>query len=142
AYRLQQARCFLESEGKLTCDTCHNPHRSPRGAEAVAHYSRTCLQCHTRHTDSNECTACHMPKRRAEDTPGMIMTDHLIQRRPPPGDLLAEMPERPPEVYHGEVVPYYPSPFPETGENALYRAVAQLAFGNNLARGLPDLVRE
>ena len=61
-----------------------------------------------------------MPKRRAEDTPGMVMTDHLIQRRPPPGNLLAEFRERPPEEYHGEVVPYYPSPLPQTPENALY----------------------
>ena len=72
----------------------------------------------------------------------MIMTDHLIQRRPPAGDLLAEMPERPAEEYHGEVVPYYPSPLPQTDENALYRAVAQVGLGNNVEAGLPELARE
>ena len=83
-----------------------------------------------------------MPKRRAEDTPRMVMTDHLIQRRPPAGNLLPDLPERSPEDYRGEVVPYYPSPFPKTGEHALYRAVAQVGLGNNVEAGLPELARE
>ena len=71
----------------------------------------------------------------------MIMTDHLIQRRPPPGDLLAEFHERPPD-YQGEIVPYYPSPLPRTRENTLYLAVAQVGLGNNTEAGLPVLARE
>ena len=39
-------------------------------------------------------------------------------------------------------MPYYPSPFPKTGENALYRAVAQVGLGNNVEAGLPELARE
>lgn len=66
----------------------------------------------------------------------MIMTDHLIQRRAP-ADAVAEFGERPLEPYRGEVVPYYPSPLPETPENALYRAVAQVGAGNNVAAGMP-----
>jgi cytochrome c-type biogenesis protein CcmH/NrfG len=72
------------------------------------------------------------------------MTDHLIQRRAPPGILnaaLTEFPERAPEEYRGEVAPYYPSPLPETPRNALYRAVAQVGLGNNVAAGLPELAR-
>ena len=83
-----------------------------------------------------------MPKRRAEDTPGMVMTDHLIQRRQPVNDLPAKFRERPPEKYHGEVVPYYPSPLPPTPDNALYRAVAQVGLHNNLDTGLLALARE
>ena len=45
-YRLRQARCFTQSEGRLTCQTCHNPHRVLRGEEAARKYSATCLQCH------------------------------------------------------------------------------------------------
>ena len=52
-----------------------------------------------------------------------------------------EFAERPPEEYRGEVVPYYPSPLPETPRNALYRAVAQVGLGNNVTAGLPELVR-
>jgi predicted CXXCH cytochrome family protein len=146
-YRLRQSRCFLESGGKLECATCHDPHRIPRGEEAARHYSSVCMQCHASvaHPEgvkaaADGCITCHMPKRRADDAPHVIMTDHLIQRRVP-GGLLTEFAERPPEEYHGEVVAYYPSPLPETPRNALYRAVAQVGLGNNVAAGLPALAR-
>jgi tetratricopeptide (TPR) repeat protein len=74
-----------------------------------------------------------------------VVTDHFIQRLPPNRDLLAELPERhlsDADEYHGEVVPYYPSPLPPTGENSLYKAVAQVALQNNLQQGLADLSRE
>ncbi len=156
AYRLRKSRCFLESKGALTCLTCHNPHQvPPKGEEAVKYYSHVCLGCHesslkslvaaARHTDSTDCVKCHMPERRTEDVVHASITDHLIQRHLPPGDLLAEIPERhltEAEEYRGEVVPYYPSPLPRTGENMLYKAVAQVALQNNLQQGLLDLSKE
>jgi tetratricopeptide (TPR) repeat protein len=60
-------------------------------------------------------------------------------------DLQAELQERhltDAEEYHGEVVPYYPSPLPKTSENSLYLAVAQVANQNNLKKGVADLVRQ
>jgi predicted CXXCH cytochrome family protein len=144
-YRLRQSQCFLKSAGKLECATCHDPHRMPRGEEAVRHYSGVCLQCHTSTHPAGvkvaaDCISCHMPKRRVDDAPHVIMTDHLIQRRAP-ADALAEFAERPAEEYRGEVTPYYPSPLPNTPLNDLYRAVAQVGLGNNVANGLPELVR-
>ena len=145
-YRLRQSRCFLESGGKLECATCHDPHRIPRGAEAVRQYSAACLKCHTAPhpagvaVTADDCITCHMPKRRVDDAPHVIMTDHRIPRRAP-ANALAEFSEQPAEEYHGEVVPYYPSPLPDTPRNALYRAVAQVGLGNNVAAGMPDLVR-
>ncbi len=145
-YRLRQSRCFLESGGKLECATCHDPHRIPRGEEAVRQYSAVCVQCHASAHPAGvtataaDCITCHMPKRRVDDAPRVIMTDHLIQRHAP-ANALAEFAERPAEEYHGEVVPYYPSPLPETSQNALYRAVAQVGLGNNVAAGLPELAR-
>lgn len=151
-YRLRQSKCFLQSQGRLACDTCHNPHRALRGGEAAAHYSEVCARCHSgavaaltasgRHTRSADCVSCHMPKRRAEDTPGMIMTDHLIQRGPPAANLIAEFREKPPEQYRGEIAPYYPSPMPASPANALYLAVAQVGLSNNSDAGLPVLARE
>jgi hypothetical protein len=35
-YRLRKSACFLASDGKLTCTTCHNPHDVPRGPLAAA----------------------------------------------------------------------------------------------------------
>jgi tetratricopeptide (TPR) repeat protein len=145
-YRLRQSRCFLESGGKLECATCHDPHRIPRGSDAVQHYSSICLQCHTSGhppgvtVAAADCITCHMPRRRVDDAPHVIMTDHLIQRRAP-ANALTEFAELPPEEYRGEVTPYYPSPLPETPLNDLYRAVAQVGLGNNVASGLPELVR-
>lgn len=154
AYRLRKSRCFLESKDALTCETCHDAHRAVRGEEAVRHYSEVCRQCHAApfndlvskgmHPAATDCAACHMPKRRTEDVVHVVMTDHLIQRRPPSGDLLAELAERHPteaEEYRGEVVPYYPSTLPRAGSDALYRALAQVMMKNNLRAGIAELAR-
>jgi tetratricopeptide (TPR) repeat protein len=77
-----------------------------------------------------------MPKRRTEDVVHAVMTDHLIQRRPP-ANALAEFPEKlaPEFEYRGEVVPY--------GEqDDLYTAVAQVFHSSNLERGIPRLQAE
>ena len=152
AYRLRRSACFLQSKGQLNCTTCHNPHDVPRGTEAARHYTAVCRQCHAgsfnqlvttgKHTGADNCTNCHMPKRRTEDVVHVVMTDHYIQRRKPGGDLLIDLAERHEtdgNTYRGRVVPYYPSPLPHTPENDLYLAVAQVVQGSNLKEGLPQL---
>jgi predicted CXXCH cytochrome family protein len=148
AYRLRQSRCYLASGGKLTCELCHNPHDIPRGQAGAMHYAQVCRQCHAasfdtmvaanQHPRDADCTSCHMPKRRTEDVVHAVMTDHLIQRRKPGRDLLADFPEHndtDTSSYHGEVVPYY-------DEDPLYSAVAQVSQKSNLAAGLPRLADE
>ncbi|MGH9663125.1 MAG: tetratricopeptide repeat protein, partial [Bryobacteraceae bacterium] len=155
AYRLRQSKCFLRSKGALTCLTCHDPHNIPRGQAAAEHYDGVCRSCHAAafhalvasraHTSERDCVSCHMPKRRTEDVVHAVVTDHLIQRRKPAGNLLADMAERHETggaVYHGEVVPYYPSPLPRSAENALYVAVAQVQHKSNLAQGIVELAAE
>jgi tetratricopeptide (TPR) repeat protein len=156
AYRLRKSRCFLESKGAMTCLTCHDPHQSlPTGEAGDKYFSAKCIGCHQpalgtlvaagKHTDNSNCISCHMPKRRTDDVVHAVVTDHFIQRQIPTRDLLAELPEHhltDAEDYHGEVVPYYPSPLPPTGQNPLYQAVAQVALQNNLKQGLADLSRE
>jgi predicted CXXCH cytochrome family protein len=163
AYRLRQSQCFVKSAGKLRCTTCHDPHNIPRGVAATAHYNAVCESCHAAtleptttaqmetgrrqdrlphpaHAVGADCVSCHMPKRRTDDVVHVVMTDHLIQRKKPAGDLLApkaEVLEVP--RYSGEVIPYYPAPLSDTPENALYTAVAQVRDHRNLTEGLPRL---
>jgi tetratricopeptide (TPR) repeat protein len=152
-YRLRQSQCFLKSEGALTCETCHNPHDLHKGPESTSYYASICMKCHAgtlpaqialhRHSASNDCVSCHMPKRRTEDVVHAVMTDHLIQRRPPPAkELLAErqeIPETPANAYHGEVKRYLLDHESPKSEDDLYNALAQVIDSSNLEAGIPQL---
>ncbi|HZO55590.1 MAG TPA: tetratricopeptide repeat protein, partial [Bryobacteraceae bacterium] len=138
AYRLRKSACFLRSD-RLTCTTCHDPHNAPREEKAVAHYRNVCQSCHrAAHNPGQDCTSCHMAKRRTEDVIHAIMTDHLIQRERPRQNLLAPLIERHDTAgtaYRGEVVPYYP----QNSADELYLAVAQVNEGSNLTAGVRRL---
>ncbi len=86
-----------------------------------------------------------MPGRRTQDVVHAVMTDHLIERRPPSlGQHAPVAGEQDIEAnqYRGEVVPYYPQRQSRTGEDALYTAIAQVSQKSNLTKGLPRLVAE
>jgi Tfp pilus assembly protein PilF len=137
AYRLRKSACFLKSAEKMTCTTCHNPHR----VQTVREYNETCRSCHTHgeHVKAQTaCTNCHMPKRRTEDVIHVVATDHYIRKNKPEADLLAELQERKDE-YRGPVVPYYPAKLPPGPEGELYLAVAQVKQASNLRVGIPQL---
>jgi predicted CXXCH cytochrome family protein len=154
-YRFRESQCFLKSEGKLRCTSCHNPHDIPRGEQAVSQYNQVCTGCHPAsaiaqpkveatsmpaHNEGANCVGCHMPKRRTDDAVHVVMTDHFIGRRhPPEAELLAEKVERPDSSYKGEVVPYYPAKLASTADNNLTLAVAQVREQSNLKAGLPLL---
>jgi len=84
-----------------------------------------------------------MPKRRPEDVVHAVMTDHLIQRRPPPAkELLVEgkeIPEIPSNAYHGEVRRYLLDQEDSNPTNDLYDALAQVIDSSNLEAGIPRL---
>ena len=106
-YRLRQSRCFTESDGGLSCLSCHDPHRKLAPVERPAHYRQACLSCHeiaqcstaTRQEAAvtpdgqpvlADCVSCHMPSRRTEDVIHAVMTDHrIVARVGDPEDLLA-----------------------------------------------------
>lgn len=145
AYRLRQSSCFRASQ--MTCTTCHNPHRAPRGKEAASHYESVCRQCHQSPHEKTPatlaqgtCTDCHMPKRRTDDAVHVVMTDHLIQRQNPRRNLTAAKSESGgSKRYQGEVVLYYPRADSMTPSDELYLAAAQVQYKSNLAAGIERL---
>lgn len=93
--QMHASRCFIESQGRLGCISCHDPHRVPSESERVAFYRRRCLECHegpdeahcsasaeSRSARDNDCTACHMPRRDANNISHVTQTDHRVLKEP------------------------------------------------------------
>jgi len=128
AYRLRQSACY--TKGGISCISCHDPHQPLKKDPRLAAVTSVCLGCHQRHERKSEtvaaddCVSCHMPRRRTQDVVRVVMTDHRIQRRPPPGDLLAPLAEHDPDIHQVELLDRAEAPAGPLGE--VYRAVAVL----------------
>ncbi len=81
------SRCYTESNGELSCLTCHDPHGDDD--EPVRFYETRCLTCHSqknasqtacRINPSTNCVNCHMPKIPVADL-HLSLTDHYIRAR-------------------------------------------------------------
>lgn len=88
---LPLSKCKQASADKLTCITCHDPHRKLAPSEKVAYYRVKCLQCHSEpefatnhHSENPDCASCHMPRNKSVDIPHQQTTDHRIPRIPQP----------------------------------------------------------
>jgi Flp pilus assembly protein TadD len=136
AYRLRMSKCFAQSQ--MTCLSCHDPHVESHEIKAERKYVQVCQSCHqgVKHTaalpEAETCVSCHMPKRRGEYAIHTILTDHYIQRDKPAGDLLAPLTmAKEPEHRGQELVPYYPEKLRDTGDDAIYLAIAESESGRN-----------
>ena len=168
-YRLRQSRCYLASNERLTCTTCHNPHetqkragtgavlkpsetptlRSPMPAVPQKNFDAQCSQCHpaiakaANHPAKKDCATCHMPKRRTEDVIHVAVTDHRIQRPPAKGvNLLAPRTERHETIGKTSYQGEVVLYYPKelTGPaKDLLPAMAQLAHQSNVKNGIPRL---
>ncbi|HEY1553589.1 MAG TPA: hypothetical protein VGF94_02085 [Kofleriaceae bacterium] len=93
AERLVRSACWRGARDKLTCTTCHDPHTSSL-EKTAAWWDGKCMQCHDRKacTDTPEhraavgdhCVTCHMRSGATANVPLVSVTDHWIQKRPPP----------------------------------------------------------
>ncbi|HEX3127254.1 MAG TPA: tetratricopeptide repeat protein, partial [Thermoanaerobaculia bacterium] len=129
AYRLRQSRCYLESGGGVGCLNCHDPHRVVPAEAMKARVREVCLGCHTKiqrdHASNQDCSSCHMPKRRTQDVVQVVMTDHRIQRGPGGPELLAPRAERDPVLTGVKILAGVPpGPLAEA-----YRASAAVRAG-------------
>ncbi len=84
--RMAQSPCAQQSGGRLTCTTCHNPHKPAtpetlRAACLSCHTVAECGDAHARAKDA-ECWPCHMRKGETTDIPHVTFTDHWIRRKP------------------------------------------------------------
>jgi predicted CXXCH cytochrome family protein len=130
AYRLRQSRCFLESGKQLGCLSCHDPHAATPKPEMRAAVRQVCLGCHASppeaagadHAATADCASCHMPRRRTQDVVQVVMTDHLIQRRPGGPERLAPLAERDPTLTDLQILPAEGAPAGDLAR--LYRVAA------------------
>jgi Flp pilus assembly protein TadD len=75
--QLAQSRCWRESQGKLWCATCHDPHGGKVQVE------QRCIGCHACAKKlQNNCVTCHMPRAPAASVQHAAFTDHSIPRTP------------------------------------------------------------
>ena len=142
SYRLRQSQCFEKSAGDLSCTTCHDPHQKAAPEDRIQHYRSACLGCHVPATfepshaaaeppvTSQDCSSCHMPKRRTQDVVHVLATDHLIRRTPGGTELTApraEIDHKPTSVEF-----LHPHDAPEGPLAEIYRAtaVARLTSGS------------
>jgi Flp pilus assembly protein TadD len=140
AYGLRQSRCYLRSQGKLLCTTCHNPHHVLRGAAAAKQFTTACQSCHAGvHPERGECTGCHMPKRRSDDAVHVVITDHWIRRSPPPVDLKAKAERH--GRYSGPVKLLYPARLTDPLAG-VYLAMGALTDKSRLREAVRNLERE
>jgi tetratricopeptide (TPR) repeat protein len=82
------SRCYTESNGALSCLSCHDPHRDSERSPSF--YEKKCLACHSAQASQvsnptickvnprSDCLSCHMPKVR-QPVLHTFLTDHYIR---------------------------------------------------------------
>jgi Tfp pilus assembly protein PilF len=115
--RLLLSRCYRESQGRLECVTCHDPHVTVyRRDRPPDFFTSKCLSCHARQacgapaaarnatSPSDDCVQCHMRKGEPSDHRHAKFTDHWIRKR-------IDQPPEPRTSF--DVTPYLPEAFAE-----------------------------
>lgn len=90
--QFRSSRCFVGSQGRMGCVSCHDPHSRPAETERASYYQSRCLQCHAEQgcaldeqqrlaePAAGSCIHCHMPPLPIQDIPHTALTDHRLPR--------------------------------------------------------------
>jgi len=146
---LAESVCKRKSGDALHCTTCHDPHSSPRPEDRIAYYRSRCLNCHgekfgkTHHTQTRDCTSCHMPRVVSSDVAHTQATDHRILRQPG-ADLASGLPS---EKSQAKLVRFPAEAGPATKRDLVLGWLALSEAGNRDAEGeeskiLPEALKE
>lgn len=88
-YRLENSRCYVGNDPRISCLACHDPHQPLN--DTSTSYDSKCLACHAKGSAASDgsaiklcpvskvnCVGCHMPK---VELPGghAKFTDHMIR---------------------------------------------------------------
>ena len=151
AYRLRQSACFQASDGELVCTTCHNPHRAPRGDDAIKQYTAACQKCHQqklaglvtragiRPAQLHRLPHAEAAYRGRDSRRDDGSSDPAPSARAGPCSPRSRSGTTRRARIADEVVLYYPPSLPASADRDLYLAVAQVAQKSNLDAGIPQL---
>lgn len=92
--QMRMSVCFQEAAPQMQCTSCHDPHFSRTGVDAIKFYRQRCIKCHNDEsvqcsmpeaerlavTEHDSCMKCHMPKQLTADVAHTTMTDHRVLR--------------------------------------------------------------
>jgi hypothetical protein len=93
-YSMILSKCFRQSQGRMSCITCHDPHDPPSKKDAAAYFTGKCLGCHKESSCKlplssrqekeriDGCVGCHMPKRAIGLISHSSATNHRIPASP------------------------------------------------------------
>ena len=95
--QMYESRCFQDSNGRLGCTSCHDPHSLPTPDQKLSFYRDRCVGCHsseagqvgcsldleqrTTQSPQDNCVQCHMPDLPTEIRHAAV-TDHTVPRVP------------------------------------------------------------
>jgi len=143
---MEASRCFQASNGRMTCTSCHDPHRKPAAADAASYYRTRCLQCHhsgklpthTRAQLAGDCSRCHMPRGTPTNGGHTVFTNHRVGIYPAPAGLAPRRPRSntEPLVFRGPDV-HLPQP-----EKLFFLGAAYLDSPPDELSARPDLARK
>ena len=139
-YEMSMSKCFRSTAGQLRCATCHDPHVEPTADEAPTYFNQKCMDCHASKTctlalqsrqqtkPSDNCIACHMPKRSVQQTAHTSITNHRIIARPGepwPDAAFSQTTPTLPDLVHVNRVPGRGEEIPATSLLEAYREISE-----------------